>query len=542
MAALLRSMLTISVATILSRITGFVRVAALAAVLGTGLVADAYAIAVLLPNLIYELFLGGIFYSIFIPILVDRLTIHGERDARDLINALLTLALPLLAAVALLGIIFAEPLVNLATAWSQAENVSPAEARETVELATLLFRIFAVQMIFFGLSTIATGVLQSHRRFFLPTFAPVLYNLSVIASFIAYAFLAARGSGLAIYALASGATVGAVLMALVQVPTMLRLGYTPRPKVGHPALVTAARLAGPMLVLVAASVGVQFYANYLASSFQAVAQLGYAFAVFTLPYGVFVVAVATALMPELSEKFSRRDAGGYRDTLSFGLRLVAFVSVPSTVGLVVLAEPVIGLLYERFAFDAEATRTVAALLVAYAVGLLGYGVYFFLVRAFYSRQNTMTPAILNVALLVLYVALAYAMSQTIGLVGVALALSVANATLALAALAMMRRETKRLGGRQLLQSLVKILIAGAVMYAAARTGTALLGTGSTAAGRAGIIAAVGSLSLGTYLGAAYLLRAGEMKWVGTLLKRRLGREEAQPSSSDGSSPPSVPPS
>lgn len=541
MAAILRSMLTISVATILSRITGFVRVAALAAVLGTGLVADAYSIAVLLPNLIYELFLGGIFYSIFIPILVDRLTIHGERDARDLINALLTLALPLLAAVAFLGIVFAEPLVNLATAWSQAENVSPAEARETVELATLLFRIFAVQMIFFGLSTIATGVLQSHRRFFLPTFAPVLYNLSVIASFVAYAFLVARGSELAIYALASGATVGAVLMALVQVPTMLRLGYTPRPRLGHPALTTAARLAGPMLVLVAASVGVQFYANYLASSFQAVAQLGYAFAVFTLPYGVFVVAVATALMPELSEKFSRRDTEGYRDTLSFGLRLVAFVSVPSTVGLVVLAEPMIGLLYERFAFDAEATGTVAALLVAYAVGLLGYGVYFFLVRAFYSRQNTKTPALLNVVLLALYVALAYAMSQTIGLVGVALALSVANAMLALAALAVMRLETKRIGGRQLLHSLLKVLVAGAVMYATARAGTALLGTGTGAAERTAIIAVVGSVSLGAYLGAAYLLRAGEMKWVGTLLKRRLGRSEAQ-SSSEGSSPPSVPPS
>lgn len=527
MAAILRSMLTISVATILSRATGFVRTMAFAAVLGTGLVANAYAIAALLPNLIYELFLGGIFYSIFIPLLVDRLTSYGEEDARRLTNALFTIALPLLAGVTLLGIVFAEPLVRLATAWTSAEELSPAAARETMDLAVLLFRVFAVQMLFFGVSTIATGVLQSHRRFFLSTLAPVPYNLAVIASFVAYALLVGRNERLAIYALAAGATVGAVLMALMMLPTMLRLGYKPRPQYNHPALLPAARLAGPMLVLVAASVGVQGVAYFLATSFNAAPQLGYAFVVFSLPYGIFIVAIATALMPELSEKHSRGDTEGYRDTLSFGLRLVTFAAVPSAVGLVVLAEPIIGLLYERGRFDAQATETVAALLVAYSVGMLGYGVYFFLVRAFYSRQNTRIPALMNVVLLVLYVAIAYGLTKTpIGLVGVALALSVANAVMALAGLAIMRRETKRIGGRLLLYSLLKVLAAGAVMYAVAWTGTALLDTGSGAVERAVVIAVVGSLSLGAYLGTAFLLRAEETKWAATLLRRKLVRTEA----------------
>ena len=513
-------MLSISAATVLSRATGYARTMAQASVLGVGVVANAYAVSYLLPGLIYELFMGGILYSIFIPLLVDRMTREGEEDARRLTNALLTLVLPLLAVVTLLGVVFAEPLVSLTTNWTAARELSPEAARETTNLAVLFFRIFALQVLFYGVSTIATGVLQSHRHFFLPTFAPVLNNLIVIASFGVYALLAGRDPAAAIYALASGVTLGVAVMALALVPTMWRLGYKPQPRVKHPALAPAARLAGPMLVLVAASVGVQAVAYLIGTSFNAAPQLYYAFTIFSLPYGVFVVAIATALMPELSENYSRGDVEAYRDTLSFGLRLVAFVAIPSTVGLVVLAEPVVGLLYERGEFGLQATEEVAALLVAYSVGLLGYSAYFLLVRAFYSRQNTKTPALLNVVLFVVYVALAYGLSRLMGVIGVALALSGANAVLALLGLAAMRRETKRLNGRRLLRSLAKILAAGVAMYAIARGGTALLGVGSGTLERILILAVVGSASLAAYLGVAFWLKAEELKPAAALLRRR----------------------
>jgi putative peptidoglycan lipid II flippase len=485
-----------------------------------GVVANAYAVSFLLPGLIYELFMGGILYSIFIPLLVDRMTKEGEEDARRLTDALFTLVLPLLVAVTLLGMVFAEPLVALTTNWTAARELSQEAARETTDLAVLFFRIFTLQILFYGISTIATGVLQAHRRFFLPTFAPVLNNLIVIASFGAYALLAGERPTAAVYALATGATFGVAVMALALIPTMWRLGFKPSPRIGHPALAPAARLAAPMLVLVAASVGVQAVAYLIGTSFNAAPQLYYAFTIFSLPYGVFVVAIATALMPELSERFSRGDAEGYRDTLSFGLRLVAFVSIPSTVGLVVLAEPVIALLYERGEFGPRATQEVAALLVAYSVGLLGYATYFLLVRAFYSRQNTLTPALLNVVLFALYVALAYGLSRAFEVIGVALALSGANAALALFGLAAMRRETKRLDGRRLLLSLAKIVAAGAAMYAVARGGTALLGVGSGTLERVLILVAVGGASLAAYLGVALLLKAEELKPAAALLRRR----------------------
>jgi putative peptidoglycan lipid II flippase len=246
MTSILRSVLSISVATVLSRATGYARWMAQAAALGAGYVADAYTAAILLPGLIYELFLGGILYSIFIPVLVDRITKVGEEDARRLTNALFTLVLPLMIVLSVAGIVFARPLVLLVTDWQS--GLSPAEAGRTLDLAVLFFRVFSLQMLFYGISTIGTGVLQAHRHFFLPTFAPVLNNLMVIASFVAYGLLVGTDQTLAFYVLAVGVTAGLAVMALALVPTMLSLGYRPRLQLGHPALLPTARLAGPMVL------------------------------------------------------------------------------------------------------------------------------------------------------------------------------------------------------------------------------------------------------------------------------------------------------
>ena len=520
MSAILRAVLSTTAATALSRVTGFVRTTVVAAVLGTGVIANAFGVATALPTLIYDLFLGGILWSIFVPLLVERMTNHGEEDARRLTNALLTLILPFLAVLVLLGIVFAEPVVELSTAWSGSEELSPEEAQETKELAVWLFRFLVLNVFFYGISTIGTGVLNAHRRFFLPTIAPVLNNLVAIACLLGFALLAPEHPEAAVYLLAA-TTFGAAAMALVLLPPMRRLGYKVRPVFGHPSLLHAVRLAGPMVVLVAAAAGVQFVSTLLSTSFFATPQMGYAFVVFSLPYGVFVIALETALMPELSEKHARGDEEGYRDTLSFGLRTMAFVIVPASVGLVALAEPIVGLLYERGNFTARDTALVADLLVAYSVGLLAYSAYFLLVRAFYSRQNTRVPALLNVGLFLLYAALAYGLSRTpLGVAGVALAYSATSAVFALFGLAAMRREVGRLGVRRLLLSGARIFAAGAAMYAVAWGGTAIFGTGSDLLGRAFIVAAVGGASLAVYLGAALLLKTEELKPAVALFRRR----------------------
>jgi putative peptidoglycan lipid II flippase len=520
MFAILRSALSMSAATTLSRITGYARTVTQAAVLGTGAVANAYTLSNALPTQLYELFMGGLLSSILVPLLVERLTRYGEDDARRLTNALLTAILPFLTFITLLGLIFAGPLVNLLTAWEPSGDFSRQEAREATALATLLFRVFALQILFYGVGALATGVLNSHRRFFLPTLAPVLNNLFVIASFALYALLAGRDPVAAVYALAFGTTLGVAGMSLVLVLPAWRLGYKPRPALGHPALRAAVRLAAPVLVFTAATVGVQVAANLFGSRFGGVEKLYYAFVVFQLPYGVFVVAIATALVPELSERFARGDPDGFRENLSFGLRTTAFVAVPASVLLVALAEQIVGFLYERGSFTGGDTAEVAALLAAYSVGLLGYAFSFVLARSFYSRQNARTPALLNVGLLALYVALAYALSRTMGLAGVALAFSLAYTVLALALLAAMRGEIKRLEGRRLLRSLARILASGATMYAVARGCLWLAGPGAGPSERAAVLVLVVGATLAAYCGTALLLRAEELGAAAALLKSR----------------------
>ena len=529
MAATLKPVLSMSAATTLSRITGYARTVTQAATLGTGAVANAYTLSNALPTQIYDLFMGGLLSSIFVPLLVERLTRHGEEDARHLTNALLTLILPFLGVLALLGIFFAEPLVALTTAWRPAEGFSRQEAQQATSLAVLLFRVFALQILFYGVGALATGVMQSHRRFFLPTFAPVLNNLIVIASFGLYALLIRSSPVAAIYTLAFGTTLGVALMSLVLVPAAWRLGYRPRPALEHPALLAAVRLAAPVLVFVVASVGVQIVTNLIGSRFGGVEKIFYAFVIFQLPYGVFVVAIATALMPELSERFTRGDPDGFRENLSFGLRTTAVVAVPASVALVVLAEPIVGLLYEHGNFTGEDTREVAALLAAYSVGLLGYVNSFVLARSFYSRQNTKIPALLNVVLLALYVALAHALSRTMALPGVALAFSGAYTLLALALLAAMRREMRHVDGHRLLRSMAKILVAGAAMYAVALGGKALVLEGGAESGfleRMVVVALVGGVSLGAYIGVAYLLKVEELRPALALLRQRAAKDES----------------
>lgn len=522
MAGPLRSILSMSAATTLSRITGYLRTMTQAATLGTGAIAGAYTLSNALPTQIYELFMGGLLSSVLVPLLVERVTRYGEEDARAFANALLTLMLPFLAAVAVLGIVFAQPLILLTTDW--AGSLSPEESAQRTSLAVLLFRFFALQIIFYGIGALATGILNTHRRFFLPAFAPVLNNLIVMLSFGGYALLIGRNPETAIYTLAVGTTLGVAVMSLILVPSALRLGYRPRFRLGHLVLRPAARLATPVLVLVAATVGVQVVANLFASRFDGVDELYYAYIIFLLPYGVFVVSIATTLTPELSERFAHHDIDGYRSTLSYGLRTTAFVTVPALAVLVALAVPIVGLLYQRGEFGADDTQLVASLLVAFAIGLPGYALQFVLVRSFYARQNSATPAALNVGLFFLFVGSAYVLSSFLGLAGVALGFSAAYTLLALTLLAAMRRETGGIDAGRLARSLSKFLAAGTTMYAVARLGVHVMGTGSSASERALVLTLVGGTSLATYVGIALLLRMEELRTMVSLLRIR-GRKE-----------------
>ena len=384
----------------------------------------------------------------------------------------------------------------------------------------LLFRVFALQIVFYGVGALATAILNTHRHFFLPTFAPVLNNLVVIISFTGYALLVGRSPEAAVYLLAAGTTLGVAVMSLILVPSAVRLGYRPGFRLGHPVIRQATRLAAPVLVLVAATVGVQVVANLFASRFDGVDELYYAYIIFLLPYGIFVVSIVTALTPELSEKFTRHDAEGYRETLSSGLRATVFVTAPAFAGIAALAVPIVGLLYQRGEFGPDDTRLVASVLAAFAVGLPGYAIQFVLVRAFYTRQDSATPAALNVGLFILFAGSAYILSGALGLVGVALGFSAAYSLLALVLLAAIHRKSGGIGAWRLTESVTKVLVAGLIMYAVARLGIHLTGNGYSTLDRTLILALVGGASLAAYVGVAFLLRSEELSYIASLIRNR----------------------
>jgi putative peptidoglycan lipid II flippase len=293
-------------------------------------------------------------------------------------------------------------------------QLSSEEAQRAAELSVFFFRFFVIYIVFFGLLSVLTGVLNAHRRFFLPAFTPVLNNLITMALFLGYALFAPDNPEAALYLLAA-TTLSVALTALVLVPSAWRLGYRPRPVFGHPALLPAARLALPVLVFTAGSLGVQYVGGtLLASSFAAVPQLYFAFTVFSLPYGIFVIAIETATMPELSERYASGDEEGYRDTLSFGLRTMAFIIVPSSVGLVALATPIVGLLYERGESARRTRQLVANILAAYSVGLPRLRGVLPPGAGPSTRGKHEDAGLLNICLFGLYAPVAYALSGALG--------------------------------------------------------------------------------------------------------------------------------
>ena len=518
-----------SVSTTVSRLTGFVRTWAMAYALGVTLIADSYDIANNLPNMLFELLAGGVLSSVFIPIFMDRMQKEGREDAVRFSNSLLNIMVLVLGAVALLGTVWPEPFVR-----TQTLTISP----ERVQLATYLFRFFAVQIVFYAVGLVFTGVLNAHRRFLAPAIAPIFNNLVVTVTLLAfYVPLRETRPDLAMVALGVGTTLGVLVMTLVQIPSVLKTGYrfTARIDWRHPALRTAFTKMGPTLVYVVINlVSVTFRTNVaVATGEGGQAALRYAWQFYQLPYGIFAVALATAVFPELAEAGSRQDWGRFKAMFSRGLRATAVLIVPLAAMLATLATPIITL-YRAGRFTADDVPVVAGVLMWWAIGLIFYASYMFVLKTFYSLQDTATPMYTNLVASALHVGL-YAMLATgaglwegLGIIGIPIADGIFFLLHLGALLYLLRRK---LGGLDLTHTfgiIARVILAsGAGSLAAAAT---LLITGALADVSGGfLIQLVLALAAGlvvTY-GLASLLGVTEVRSgflrVGGMVRSRLNR-------------------
>ena len=409
----------VSVFTFLSRVLGLVRDMVIAALFGSGLAADAFFVAFRIPNLLRRLFAEGSLTIAFIPVFTEYLTRKGKDDAFEMARVILTLLSLALAVITVLGLTFSPWIVRI-----QAFGFGGSGVK--YDLTVLLTRITFPYIFFISIVAFFMGILNSLRHFSAPAAAPILLNVGIIGG----AFLISPHLSEPIVGVAMGVFIGGFLQVALQIPWIVRSGirlaplWMPR----HPAVKHIGKLMLPAVFGSAVYQFNQFMGTLLASFLPegSISWLYYADRVVQFPLGVFAIAISTAALPSLSGHAAEENLKEFNKTLSHALRLVFFVTIPATLGLLVLGKPIISILFERGEFTPYSASMTWEALFYYTLGLWAFSGIRVLVSAFYALQDTKTPVKVAVVALVVNIALSLALMGPLRHGGLALALSVAS--------------------------------------------------------------------------------------------------------------------
>lgn len=419
---LLKAASTVSLLTLVSRVTGLVRDQLIAAQFGAGALTDAFNVAFRLPNLLRRLFAEGAFSQAFVPFLAGTREREGDEATQALIDAVATVLLWVLIATCVAGVAAAPVLV-----WLLAQGL------EAFDLAVLMARWMFPYIGCMSLVALAAGILNTWKRFAVPALTPVLLNLCVIAA----AWLGVplfRSLGIEpILALAVGVMLGGVLQLLLQWPALARIGKLPRvgwtpAAIGrayaHPGVRRILRLMAPALLGVSVAQLSLLINTQIASHLGvgAVSWLFYADRLMEFPTALLGVALGAVLLPQLAAARGRDDGAGYSALLDWGLRLVLLLALPCAVALLVFAAPLIAVLFHYGAFTARDVLQSAAALQGYGFGLLGLVAVKVLAPGFYAREDIRTPVRIAIGVLVTTQILNLALVPWLGVAGLAWAI------------------------------------------------------------------------------------------------------------------------
>ena len=456
--------------TVLSRLTGFGRVFALAYAIGFTRVADTYNVANTTPNIVYELILGGILSATLVPIFVDRLSTRDPDDAWDAVSAVVTTAFACLVTLTVALFVAAPWVIRLYTF-----RVGGEAGADQHAAATVLLRWFSFQVLLYGLIAISTALLHARRQFVAPAITPVLNNVVVIVVLLAFPHVAGdltldelRHDSGALALLGLGTTAGVAVQLIAMAPTLRRAGIRVRARwaPGHEAVRTMLRLSGWTFGYVVTNQIALWVVIVLANGRRGdVAAYQAAFLFFLLPHAVFAVSVMTALLPDLSERWATGARDAFRRQLSYGLRLTALVLLPAAAGYVVLARPIIRVVLEHGALSSASANVTGDVLALMAIGLPAFSAYLLLMRAYQAMQDTRTMFFNYLVENGLNVVLALALYPSMGVKGLGLALALAYVGGTAVALWDLRRRTGGVDGREVAVSVARIAGATAVMAA-----------------------------------------------------------------------------
>ena len=514
---LVRSSAVVAIGTGLSRLTGFLRVGVMAYAIGATALAEAYNLANNTPNLVYDLVLGGILSATLVPVVVAH---TGRNDNRG-IDALATVISVVLVAATVLGIALSPVIIALYNLSS-----SPSEASTQATVAVPLLMMFAPQILFYGLTSLGTSLLNARRSFAVPAFAPVLNNIVVICLFLALPHLASgdaltfdqvrQDTGLLLL-LGFGTTAGLAAMTLVLWPAMRSAGIRLRWNfdLHDPAVREVGRLSGWTLGYVISNLIAYGVIQTLANGVDGVSIYAYAWLFFQLPYGLWTVSVMTAYTPELSALHAASNIEGLRYRFGAGLRLVLVIALPATIGMILLSGPIVRLVLARGEFTSANADTTANTLIAFLCGLPAFSLFLFAMRGFYAQRDTRLPFFVNLAETLLGLAIAFIVVDRFGVVGLGASGSIAYSVFAVIALFLLHRRIGRYLDPVTILTIAKLLVATGLMGA----GVWMLLRFASMSDLLTIVSA-GALGISIYTGMLVLLRVDEAKSVLVRLVRR----------------------
>ncbi len=510
----------VGLATMLSRIFGFIRDMVVAGIFGAGLVTDAFFVAFRIPNLLRRLLAEGSLTVSFVPVFTEYLKQRSREEALDLANVVFTALSVILVIVSVAGVIFSPLIVTI---------MAPGflKTPDQYELTVLLTRFMFPYIFFISLVALCMGILNSLRHFAAPALSPVVLNISMILS----ALLLRDLFGEPIYALAVGVMIGGVLQLAMQWPFLIKMGVRLKPDFHfrHPGL----KRIG--LLMLPASFGAAIYQiNVLIGTILAsllpkgsVSYLYYADRIVELPLGVFAIAVGTAALPSFSDQVARGEFDDFKRTISFSLRLILFITIPATVALIALRIPILSVLFQRGAFDATSTIQTADALLYYTLGLWAFSLIRIIVSALYSLQDTKAPMKAAIVALIVNVACSIVLMYPMKHGGLALATSIASAVNLIMLGIILKRRIGSYLNREFYRSLGKITAASLVMWGA----IILVGivfpwkiAGSLEERLFFLVASIG-VGLATFFVMSWLLKCSEMVMVIRTVKGKLGRRD-----------------
>jgi putative peptidoglycan lipid II flippase len=512
-----RAHVTVAAGTATSRATGLIRVIVFGAIVGQTALADAYDVANNAPNVVYELLLGGVLAATLVPLLSRHLD-RGDDEATD---AVVGTALVGILALTVLGVLLA-PVVFSVFTLDPAAGVDAAALRRT---GTDLTRVFMLQVAGYGVTALATALLNARRRFAAAAWAPVLTNTVTIAALLGLradlgrrpALADAARGGDAFGWLALGSTLGVGAMALVVVVAAVRGGSRlplPLPRLRHPAVRELLRASAWSVAYIATNqVTLVVVKNLAAPGSGGVDAYAKAFTIFQLPHGLAAVTIATTAAPELARLAARSDdaphdpaaRGEFVARFLRATRATAFLALPASLGLWALSRPIVAALLERGAFDAAATTATSRALTGLAVGLTGFSVYLLALRGFYSHGDTRTPFLVNAGQNALNVLLAVALAGRYGVLGLGLAFSGSYLVAAAVALAILARRHGTPPVGRVVAGLARMALAAGVMALTVRASREFVLGASDASGTVAVARVLVGVVVGVVAYAALTL-------------------------------------